>query len=163
MNTTTFLSLLLFITSNLNAADYYSRIEFGYGWVDEDSDCQNTRQEILIRDAIDGTIELDEDGCIVVSGWWVDPYSGKIIDDPSDIDIDHIVPLKWGYLNGAYKWTREKRIQFANDPNNLTISHYSENRSKGAKGPCEWMPTDESYHKVYIHKWNEVVDEYWNK
>ena len=69
MNTTTFLSLLLFITSNLNAADYYSRSEFGYGWVDEDSDCQNTRQEILIRDAIDGTIELDEDGCKVVSGW----------------------------------------------------------------------------------------------
>ncbi len=43
-------------------------------WVDLDSDCQDTRQEVLLDSA--SNAELDSEGCKVLSGNWVDPYSG---------------------------------------------------------------------------------------
>ncbi len=46
-------------------------------WVDEDSDCQNTRAEILIRDNV-GTIKFKRSkSCSVSQGVWVCPYTGN--------------------------------------------------------------------------------------
>ncbi|WP_212652715.1 HNH endonuclease family protein [Marinomonas sp. CT5] len=118
----------------------YSRDEFGRGWADEDKDCQNTRQEILISLSTAPVRFSDDRECRVTFGRWISMYSGEVIFDASKIDIDHIVPLKWAWDNGADKWSKEKREQFANDPVNLVAVEASLNRQKGAKGLDEWQP-----------------------
>lgn len=107
------------------------------------------------------------DGCKVIQGYWHDPYSGKIFTDPKKLDIDHVVPLKEAYQSGAYKWTKEKKRQFANSlsENHLLAVSLKENRSKSAQDPAEWLPTNKAYRKEYAKiwvaiklKWNLTVD-----
>lgn len=90
----------------------YNRSSFRH-WIDIDHDCQDTRQEVLIRDA-DGPIKLSPDGCRVISGIWIDPYTGQTFTDPIKLDVDHFVPLKNAYDSGAYKWDKKKREEYAN-------------------------------------------------
>jgi len=131
-------------------AGTYSRSQFG-GWKDLDKDCQNTRQEILIRDAV--YYVLDDTGCKVISGSWVDPFSGKHITDPSTMDIDHLIPLHHAWDKGADEWTKAERVAFANDYNNLLAVIASENRSKQSRTPANWMPANFQYWCKYVEKW----------
>jgi len=121
-------------------ASKYSRNEFGSGWADEDGDCQNSRMEALISQSLVQVKFKTDRKCKVESGKWVSSFSGKTIFKASEIDIDHVVPLSWSWKHGANKWTREKRKRFANDPSNLISVEASLNRSKGDKGPVEWLP-----------------------
>ena len=41
-------------------------------WIDADGDCQNTRQEVLIRSSSSAP-QLDGAGCSGTAGSWVDP------------------------------------------------------------------------------------------
>lgn len=116
----------------------YDRNEFGGRWADFDMDCQNTRHEVLIRQAQSYT--LDSDGCQVASGEWLDPYSGKRFTDPGKMDVDHVFALSEAWLQGAGGWTRERRVSFANDPLNLIAADASLNRSKGAQPLGQWQP-----------------------
>jgi len=52
----------------------------------------------------------------------------------------HVVLLRWVWEHGAALWTQEKREKFANDPRNLWPVELSLNRSKGARGPEDWLP-----------------------
>lgn len=126
--------------SKKNSTTEYSRSQFGYGWKDTDKDCQDARTEALIAQSV-GTIHYKTDkNCEVVRGKWISPFSSEIIYIASTIDIDHVVPLKFAWIYGAEKWTKDKRIQFANDPANLLSVEASLNRQKGAKGIGEWLP-----------------------
>jgi hypothetical protein len=116
----------------------YDRGLYG-SWIDKDGDCQNQRHELLIALST-GPIRYSGDGCRAVHGRWNDPYTGRIFTDSSDMDVDHIVPLAWAHVNGADRWDSEKRRTFANDPVNLMAVDARENRSKGARGPTDWMP-----------------------
>jgi hypothetical protein len=131
----------------------YSRNEFGRGWADEDKDCQNTRQEILISLSTAPVRFTDDKECRVTFGRWISMYSGEVIFDASKLDIDHVVPLKWAWDHGADKWSKEKREKFANDPINLVAVEASLNRQKGAKGLDEWLPPrNETQYKVRFHR-----------
>ncbi len=137
----------------------YNRKDWPH-WIDEDNDCQNTRSEILQRDNI-GTIKWKRNKpCNVSWGKWFDPYSGKTFDKASDLDIDHIVPLKHAYTYGAKTWTKEQRRAFANDPENLLVVSAELNREKGAKGPARWMPPRKEYWCEYTKKWVHVKKKY---
>jgi hypothetical protein len=118
----------------------YSRSKFGHGWSDMDGDCQDSRQETLVAQSTAPVRFESNDKCRVASGRWISPFTGKVIHDPSAMDIDHVVPLKWAWKRGADKWSDSKREQFANDPANLISVELSLNRQKGAKGPAEWLP-----------------------
>ena len=64
-----------------------------YGsWIDQDDDCQNTRNEVLIAERT-VPVTLDAKGCRVISGRWQDPYTGRVFTDPRRLDIDHFIPL----------------------------------------------------------------------
>lgn len=117
----------------------YRREYFGRGWLDFDGDCRDARQEALAAQST-GQVRFDARGCRVIAGRWISPFTGKVIHDPSVIDIDHVVPLKWAWERGASRWTQEQREKFANDPVNLLSVEASLNRSKGAKGITEWLP-----------------------
>ncbi|MFL7013675.1 HNH endonuclease family protein [Enterovibrio norvegicus] len=118
----------------------YSRKEFGSGWADLDKDCQNSRAEQLIKFSSSQVRFKTDRGCSVVSGRWISSFTGETIYQAADIDIDHVVPLRWAWERGADLWNKEQRIQFANDPANLLAVELSLNRQKGAKGLNEWLP-----------------------
>lgn len=73
------------------------------------------------------------------------------------MDVDHLVPLRWAWINGAYAWSDEKREQFANDERNLFIVSASANRSKGARGPDEWLPPNEAFHCQYVTRYLRIL------
>ena len=99
--------------SGLNAAGIpkYKRSYFG-GWVDSDGDCQNTRHELL-QELSTSIMSFTDNTCRVLTGKWLDPYTGKTFRQSAEVDIDHIVPLYWAWQHGAYDWSRHnaKRIK----------------------------------------------------
>lgn len=136
----------------------YERSKFGAGWGDADGDCQNSRAEALIAQSTTKVRFADERRCRVVTGRWISPYSGKVIQNASSTDIDHVVPLKWAWDHGASNWPRAKREKFANDPINLLSVELSLNREKGAKGPDEWLPP--SGKCQYVSRFVRIVKVY---
>lgn len=155
--------MCLVVTSPLVLAEIpdYKRSYFS-GWLDEDRDCQNTRQEVLIKESVI-PVTMDDEGCRVVAGFWVDPYTGRTTNDPRDLDIDHMVPLEEAWASGAHKWSKKKRVIYANDlsdPKHLVAVLAMSNRSKGAKDPANWMPSNVSYWEEYLNNWVDVKTRY---
>ena len=125
-------------------------------WVDADKDCQDARQEVLIAESVTAVAFTNADQCRVSSGQWVGPYTGETFSDPSDLDIDHMVPLANAHRSGAWAWLDDRRQAFANYlpyEGHLIAVKASANRSKGAKGPEEWKPSDASYWCQYAVNW----------
>lgn len=119
----------------------YKRSAFGHGWDDADGDCQNARAEALIETSTVQPVQFaGTDRCRVTRGRWISPFTGDVIQNASDIDIDHVVPLAWAWEHGAWQWSDEKRERFANDLTHLWPVELGLNRSKGAQGPNEWLP-----------------------
>lgn len=107
----------------------YSRAAFGHGWDDSDGDCQDSRAEALIQMSSTPVRFATDRRCRVVTGRWISPFSGKVILNASEADIDHVVPLKWAWDRGANHWSDATRERFANDPLNLLPVEASLNRS----------------------------------
>lgn len=150
------------------AADYvtnpipatpYNRKDWPH-WIDEDGDCQNTRQELLIATSKVSVQFKDARHCTVIYGKWYGVYTGKTFTKASDVDIDHIVPLAHAHRHGADNWTRKQRKAFANDFENLLVVADSVNRSKSDKAPDEWLPPLKSYWCEYGKRWEHVKDKY---
>jgi len=129
-------------------------------WLDIDKDCQDTRHELLIQTSLKPVEFKTVDKCLVLSGEWYDPYSGDTFTISNDLDLDHIVPLKFAHGHGADIWTRERKAMFANDLDNLILTQASLNRQKGAKGPDEWLPPNHAYRCEYIARFNAVMTKY---
>jgi len=145
--------------SGLDDPEPYNRDDWGR-WIDVDGDCQDTRQEVLIAES-KTAVKLNEKGCRVLSGRWEDPYTGEVFTDPSDLDIDHMVPLKAAYDAGGVFWNEDRKKAYFNDleqPEHLIAVSASANRSKGSKVPYEWMPSNEAYHCQYIKDWISIKD-----
>jgi hypothetical protein len=136
----------------------YDRDSFG-GWSDTDRDCQNTRHELLQKLST-AVISLSQNTCRVLRGRWLDPYTGQIFLNSRELDIDHLVPLKYSWERGAHSWTSEKRIQFSNDPANLFAVQKSVNRQKAAFGPSDWLPPNIDYRCQYIRNFQKIVGLY---
>lgn len=147
-------------TSNTNDEEIpeYNRSIFGGGWADLDRDCQNTRHEELINQSTGQVYFASFEECRVVRGRWISPYTNNIITDATTMDVDHIVPLKYLHLAGAYKRPYEERKLMANDPINLWAVESSLNRSKGAKGPTEWLPPENEC--IYILRFSRILKKY---
>ncbi|KAH6612312.1 hypothetical protein B0J18DRAFT_80969 [Chaetomium sp. MPI-SDFR-AT-0129] len=110
-------------------------------WETKEGTC-NTREYVLKRD---GTNVQVNSACTATSGSWFSPYDGATWTAASDVDIDHMVPLKNAWIvsppfplthilqprplsyivtkanmltlpqSGANAWTTARRQQFAND------------------------------------------------
>jgi len=140
----------------------YNRSDYLTNWLDRDSDCIDTRDEVLmIESAISPT--LSSDGCDVLSGLWNDSYTGTSFTNPSDLDVDHLVPLKEAHDSGAALWSTDRKREYAND---LATAHaliavdLSANRSKGSRDPAAWLPTNTAYHCEYVRNWVDVKNKY---
>lgn len=140
----------------------YKRTEWKH-WISYETPCWTTREEVLDRQAEKGSVTyLDKDdketkdkskACSIKSGVWIDPYSKEKVEDPTKLDIDHTGALSWTAKAGGQEWDKQKKQDYANDFDHLVATTAKENRTKGDKGPSEWMPESSKceYAKVYTH------------
>lgn len=133
-------------------ADDYRRAAFGDAWTDTDRNGCNQRDDVLLRDVVasaphtvgrQGSCDHD-----VLSGTWVDPYSGESITltdakeprQAESVQIDHVVALSVAWRYGARSWTAERRLGFANDLRELVASGGRSNQAKGGSDAAQWQP-----------------------
>ncbi len=136
----------------------YSRSDWPH-WIDIDHDCKDTRAEFLIKNS-KVPVKLSRNRCRVLKGNWFDNYTGVTISIANDLDVDHIVPLSWAHGHGGDKWSIKKRKNFANDFENLLAVSVAANRSKGDKGPDDWMPPNHKFRCAYLKRFDDVVRKY---
>ena len=140
----------------------YDRSSFSH-WRDPDRNGCDARNDILRRDLTNLLIKTDSNGCKVLGGVLADPYSGKNIDfvfGASLVDIDHVVALSNAWQTGAFQFTSEIRLQFANDPLNLLAVSASLNRQKGDGDAATWLPPTKSYRCQYVARQIAVKKKY---
>ena len=132
-------------------------------WLDEDRDCQDARQEVLVAESLAQVVFKTADECKVESGSWVGPYTGTAVSDPGELDVDHMVPLANAHRSGGWSWDRDRKADYANSlayADHLIATTRSANRSKGSKGPEDWRPPDEGYLCDYAIDWVTIKSEW---
>jgi hypothetical protein len=127
-----------------------------FGWDVSDTSC-DARDAALIRDG--RNVRVGE-GCDVTSGEWRNPYTGRTYTDPSEIDIDHVVPLANAWRSGASSWSEAKREQYANAPQVLLSAEDNANQEKGDKGPEAWKPPNRAIWCDYATRWVSIKASY---
>jgi len=130
-------------------------------WIDADGDGCDTRREVLIQESL--TPVTVEAACEIFGGTWVSLYDGFKSDNPSDFDIDHMVPLAEAWDSGASSWSDSRRRDFANDLSSsysLIAVSSSSNRSKSDGDPADWLPPDSSYLCEYVEQWIKVKQQW---
>ncbi|MCO7223497.1 YHYH domain-containing protein [Pleionea sp. CnH1-48] len=137
----------------------YRRSDYEH-WIDRDDDCQNERQELLIKTSQKKVRFTNSKKCTVFSGRWYDPYSGDTFTRASDLDVDHVVPLLWAHNHGGYQWSKAKKREFANDTENLLVVLDRLNSQKSASGPDSWLPPQFFYQCEYVEKFDSIVKKY---
>ena len=118
-------------------------------WIDADDDCQDTREEVLIEES-----RVPIGGCTVTTGEWFSWYDHETWTQASDVDIDHMVPLKEAWDSGARQWGDHRRERYANDlgdPRSLVAVTDNVNQSKGERDVAEWLPEFEVCR--YVRHW----------
>lgn len=128
-------------------------------WTDADNDCQHTRQEVLIAESEIEVTFTDPTNCTVGAGRWTDPYSGETFTNPGDLDVDHVVPLRNAHRSGGWRWTKQRRQEYANNldnPEHLVAVKAYLVRNKSDQGPDKWLPPNQDYHCQYVEKWQTI-------
>ena len=146
------------VTKGKAAKTGYTRAQFGPTWADVDRNGCDTRNDILKRDLTNEVFKEKTNGCTVLSGTLVDPFSGETINfvqgakTSSDVQIDHSVALSNAWQTGAFKLTPEQRKAFANDPLNLLAVKGKLNSQKGDGDAATWLPPLKSYRCDYVSR-----------
>jgi len=135
----------------------YSRAKFPH-WINVTGAC-NTRELVLKRD---GKNVKAGSNCAPTSGTWYSPYDGATWHKPSDVDIDHMVPLAEAWRSGARGWTTRQRQGFANDRASSQLWAVTDNvnQAKGDKDPAKWLPSRTSFRCLYARSWVDVKYRY---
>ena len=140
-----------------SAQSGYDRSLFG-SWIDADGNGCNTRAEVLRAESATPA-QVDPYGCHVLTGDWLSVYDGYRTDDPTELEIDHLVPLAEAWRSGADTWSHERRVAFANDlghPGALVAVTAAMNRSKTDRDPAIWQPPNRSAWCSYAADWVSV-------
>lgn len=135
-------------------ASPYERANFGQRWADVDRNGCDTRNDELAAWMREITYKPNTRNCVVLHGLLEDPYTGRTItftrgEGTSEaVQIDHLWPLAAAWQRGADHWSERRRLEFANDPLNLTPVDGPTNQSKSDSGP-EWLPPNADYRCTY--------------
>ncbi|KOU15156.1 hypothetical protein ADK52_35980 [Streptomyces sp. WM6372] len=146
----------------------YKRENFGRYWSD-DTDAVggrngcDTRDDVLRRD-LSELREGDRNPCVVVSGVLHDPYTGKTLPysyrRASQIQTDHVVALAAAWRGGAYAWTPQRRLAYANDLDVLLAVDKQTNQDKGSRTADKWQPPRAAYRCEYARRYVGIKAKY---
>ncbi len=130
----------------------YDRLKFFGAWIRPNkNECLNTRGQVLKKFS-NQPIQVNQN-CTVISGEWSDRYTGSVFNNPQEVQIDHVVPLKHAYMAGAFEWDKYKRCLYTNylgDSRHLIPVESRQNGLKSDKGPSEYLPPNLNYQCEYI-------------
>ncbi len=135
---------------------FFNEVDWDYSR-DYDGDCQTTRNEILVITSRAPVGFTNPRNCEVRTGEWFDEYTGKTFTVAAQIDIDHVIPLRYAHNQGGDAWPPEKKLMFANDPANIVLTERSEIRRKNDRGPSRYLPRDE-YQCAYVRQWEAIAE-----
>ena len=138
----------------------YDRDDWSH-WSDDDGDCQNIRHEVLQDETFEAVTFTTSSNCYVDTGKWYGVYTATYYYSASELDVDHFVPLKNAHDSGGYEWSLTKKKEYANyleDSDHLIAVQSGANRSKGARGPEDWKPTNKDYWCEYAYDWIRIKD-----
>jgi len=136
----------------------YDRDDWSH-WSDDDEDCQNIRHEVLQDETQEAVTFTTSSNCYVDTGKWYGVYTATYYYSASELDVDHFVPLKNAHDSGGYEWSLTKKKEYANyleDSDHLIAVQSGANRSKGARGPEGWKPTNKDYWCEYAYDWIRI-------
>lgn len=147
----------------------YLRANYGKGW-NVGTGC-NIRSRLL---AAQSTVPVKtSNGCLVTYGSWIDPYSGaRLTGNPyqgdgeaNDLDIDHIIPLRYVNQHGGYAWSHTQKQNYGKSlaamNNGVYIAVSSkENRSKSDQGPADYYPSNPNFYCEYAKRWRNIARTY---
>ncbi|XBH21543.1 DUF1524 domain-containing protein [Jonesiaceae bacterium BS-20] len=133
----------------------YARTEFGAAWKDVDRNGCDTRNDMLRRDLKEVVYKPGTGNCKVLSGVLADPFTGTTINfdsanDPSGVQIDHVVALSDAWQKGAQQLTLEQRTEFANDPMNLLAVQGAANQQKSDGDAATWLPKNKGFRCQFV-------------
>ena len=98
--------LFAFVICILLASAGYGQVPYDRSlyehWTDDDTDCQNTREEVLIAESM-SPVELDENGCKVLRGRWFDPLHRTHGERPFTVEMSTI----------SYRWQRPTAVELS--------------------------------------------------
>jgi hypothetical protein len=127
--------------------------EWGDGWDARGHDC-DTRDLVLIQQAV---AEVQTGPrcrvvCVAETPCWVSPYDGRPTSDPTELQIDHLVPVAEAAASpvagsgpAADAWTPDWKHTFYEDLANLVAVTGSVNSQKSDGDPAEWRPPNRAY------------------
>lgn len=134
----------------------YNRDLFAEG-LDVDGDGCRTRQEVLLAESYAPVETVDT--CTIVSGEWHSLYDGAVVNDPTALEMDHVVALKETWVSGAHSWTNDQRADYANDldiDQTLRLVTSATNQAKSDSDPAKWVPSNSSALCEYAIDWITV-------
>jgi hypothetical protein len=138
---------------------HYNRDDWG-DWASAGAGC--TTREAVLRDQGQG--ETQDKSCKSscpesVAPCWTSPYDGMTTRDPAALQIDHVVPVRQANISGARGWSKEQRVAFYNDRDNLVAASVHSNESKGDSDPAKWRPV-QAFQCAYAARYINVKAKY---
>lgn len=141
----------------LEIRDVYNG-QFGEYNRDDWGSHEKSKSPIQQRDIPNGTFNSDGR---VVSGSFVDPYTGVTIDvEQTELNLDHIVALGEAHYSQTRELSPEEKNELANDSRNLQYTSGSVNKGKSDKDAGEWLPSYDPASCSYAIANIEVKSEY---
>jgi hypothetical protein len=107
----------------------------GGKWQDPDGNGCDARKDALRAQAAP---PITTPGCDTTGGRWPLVFVAGITSDPSDVDVDHVVPLANAWRSGARTWSTDRLVSYAADPAVLWVVDDGANQSKGDRGPLKY-------------------------
>jgi lysophospholipase L1-like esterase len=102
--------------------------------------------------------------CDLTSASWTPPYDAPPISTSNQsIPVDHVVPLKDAWANGAAGWTLPMRVDFANDLYSVQLipASVTANSKKNDNSIEQWQPPNRGYWCTYAEMWVAIKYQ-WN-
>ena len=153
-----FVTLTVLVAEIADDIPSYDRDDWRH-WTDDDGDCQNARHETLIAESRAPVRFRDGRHCQVASGEWIGPYTGELVTEAGELDVDHVVPLANAHRSGGWRWSADKKERYANYlgyAGHLAATTRRANRAKSDKGPESWRPDARAHWCRYALNWIEI-------
>lgn len=138
--------------ADLGPAAGYGPQQFGPRWADTDGNGCDTLDDVLRRDLIG--VEVRDDGCVVLSGTLVDPYTGTSVHygrgAGGGVEVDPAVSLLDAWRTGMRARPAAVRLAFANDPMNLYAVSRTAWADRDGADAASWLPPAEDFRCTYV-------------